>query len=408
MKYGWNHLVITALAIVAVLGVACNETKEEIIDTPVIVDTDDTLPDGFVTDNRPDNPPTTFRVNCPWGEVIDSQNNPWLAGGGQPDQIKSIDNPKFVPVSTVNYMLNDETVVACEIGGTVRAFPVRILVFHEIVNMCWDTDEGPVFSFLTYCPLVDVGIHFVHPHECNKPRRNSFGVSGLLFNGNLVFYDRDTVPRTGSGSPDMFVQMLSGGLGEPQCMTVEPAFATMSWGMFKRLYPEGYLLSDDTGVMPIEGYDYFDNPYWEYWNIGDLWFPNGFDDDRIGDWMAVVYGVIGPTIRRAYITTGTDYVKNDKLNGRAIVVWNDNQLGSTIAFESVAAGQKLTFSFLGRESKGLPLYKDDETGSIWTFDGIAVEGPLAGERLPRVTGYRSFWFAWAAMFPETKLYDPNA
>ena len=406
MKTGWNRPVVIALAIVAVLGVACSETTKEVFDPPVIVDTDDTLPDGFVTENRPDNPPTTFQVACPWGEVFDSRNNPYLAAGGQPDQIQSIDNPVFIPVSSADYMLNSEKVISCEIDGIVRAFPVRILVFHEIVNMCWDTSDGPVFSFLSYCPLVDVGIHFVHPHECNKPRRNSFGVSGLLFNGNLVFYDRKTLPISGSGSPDMFVQMLAGGLGET-CTTVEPVFATMSWGMFERLYPEGFILSDDTGVVPLEGYDFFDNPYQDYWRQGNLWFPNSFDDKRIGNWMTDVYGVIGPKKRKAYITGGTDYVKNDKLDGRNIVVWNDNHLGSTLAFQSVAGGQNLTFSFLGRESKGLPVYRDDETGSVWTFDGIAVEGPLSGERLPRVIGYRAFWFAWAAMFPETWLYNPN-
>ena len=86
---------------------------------------------------------------------------------------------------------------------------------------------------------------------------------------------------------------------------------------------------------------------------------------------------------------------------------NDNTLGSTMAFQANAGQGDLTFSFLGRESHGLPLYRDEETGSTWTFDGIAVEGPLQGIRLPRATGFRSFWFAWSSMYPGTLLHDPN-
>jgi hypothetical protein len=96
-----SYLVVAVVVIAALPGAGCNETSTEIVETPVSVETDETLPDGFVRDHRPANPPATFSPDCPWDEVVDSQNNAWLVSGGQPDQITSIDSPSFIPVSEV-------------------------------------------------------------------------------------------------------------------------------------------------------------------------------------------------------------------------------------------------------------------------------------------------------------------
>jgi len=398
---------LIVLTVLIALSLACSETNVEVIDPTLDVETDDSLPDGFVSDDRPPNPPTTFELPCPWREVSDPVDNPYLFGNLGPDQIKSIDQPTFVPVRRAGNMLNFEQVIACEIDGTVRAFPVRILLHHEIVNMCWDTTDGPKYSYLTYCPLVNAAVHFVHAHECNKPRRNAFGVSGGVFNGNLITFDRGSLSPTGEGTPDLFVQLYAGGVFG-SCTTVEPQFTSMTWAMFTRLYPKGELLSEDTGLVPQGGYDYFEHPYSFYWRTADIWFPLDFDDDRVARKMETMYGVLTPDAVKAYGTRGTDYVLNDELGGHRVVVWNDSQLVSTAAFQAIARGRTLTFSFRGRESHGLPLYQDEETGSLWTFDGIAVDGPMAGERLPKMTGVRVFWFAWAALYPETELYMPGA
>jgi hypothetical protein len=382
----------------------CSETTVEVVDPEVDVETDDTLPDGFVAVNRPPNPPTSFEMPCPWREVPDPADNPYLVGNLGPDLIKSIDQPKFVSIAKAKNVLNFETVIACEVDGHVRAFPTRILLHHEIVNMCWDTSEGPKYSYLTYCPLVDAAVHFVHPHECDKPRANSFGVSGGIFNGNLITFDRGSIPP-GGGPPDLFVQLYAGGVFGT-CTTVEPQFSAMSFALFSRLYPNGEVLSDDTGIEPQGGYDFFEHPYSQYWRTGKVWFPLDFDDDRIANKMELVFGVLTPDEVKAYKIRGANYIVNDRLGGEDVVVWNDAQLASTAAFEAVVEGETLTFSFRGRESHGLPLYEDAETGSLWTFDGIAVTGPLAGKRLPKLIGMRVFWFAWASLYQETSVYIP--
>jgi hypothetical protein len=298
-----------------------------------------------------------------------------------------------------------DPVVVCEYDGQVRVLPIRILLYHEIVNMCWETDDGPQYSFLTYCPLVDAAVHFVHDHECYRTKGHTFGVSGALFNGNLVMYDRSSL-KGRNGGRDWYVQLYGGGIFGT-CTEVEPQITHMSWAMVRRLYPEAELLSEDTGVVPAEGYEFFDHVYSYHWRVGDFWFPLDLDDDRGVDEMRTVFGVLTPDGAKAYWTSGTDYVRNDTLGSYDVVVWNDSKFKCSAAFEPFVDGQKLTFSQLGRESHGLPLYIDEETGSYWTFDGIAVKGPLTGKRLPKVYGFRLFWFAWAALYPETDLFVPE-
>ena len=403
-------VVVIAAVLTLFVAAGCNETNIEVIDPVIDVDTDESLPDGFVTGDRPDNPATTFQMPCPWREVENPGDNPYFIANLGADMIPTIDEPRFVSIKNAGALFNFEQVIVCEIGDQVRAFPVRILLHHEIVNMCWDTPEGPRFSYLTYCPLVDAAVHFVHPYECHKPRRQAFGTSGGLLNGNLISFDRGTGARGGQGDgpPDLLVQLYAGGVFG-SCATVEPQFTSMSWALFQRLYPEGEVMTEETGTPPPEkGYSYDDHPYWQYWRSGDIWFPLDFDDNRGLYRMRQVFGVLTPGGVRGYLAGGVDYVVNDVLGTDRVVVWRDATFNAAAAFEPVAFGDTLTFSFLGRESHGLPLYVDEETGSFWTFDGIAVDGPLKGERLPKVVGIRAFWFVWAALYPEITLYRPDS
>jgi hypothetical protein len=394
---------LVALLFVFVIA-GCSETNVEVIDPEIDVETDDSLPDGFVSENRPPNPQTSFQMPCPLREIEADEGNPYFIPTGLPEGIQSIDNPKWVSVQKPARLTPSEPVIVCEYDGQVRVFPIRILLYHEIVNMCWETDAGPKYSFLTYCPLVDAAVHFVHPFECYKTRGQTFGVSGALFNGNLVMYDRTGADR--GGGLRWYVQLYGGGVFGT-CSEVEPQITHMAWAMVRRLYPEAELLSEDTGVVLADDYDYFDHVYSYHWRVGDIWFPLDLDDDRGIDLVQRIFGVLTPDGARAYWTQGTDYVQNDTLGSYDVVVWNDSKFKCAAAFEPLVDGQKLTFSFLGRESQGLPLYVDDETGSYWTFDGIAVEGPLAGKRLPKVVGFRVFWFAWAALYPETVIFVPE-
>ena len=182
---------------------------------------------------------------------------------------------------------------------------------------------------------------------------------------------------------------------------------TMSYGLYRRLYPEGKVLSMDTGGVPDPsrgdgGYGLFDHPYTFYWRGGDIWFPLERRDPRLPV-MEHVLGVIGETENRAYQVRGHNYALNDTLDGLPITVFNDNSSASTLAFEAMHDGQALTFTLAGREKNGVLVYQDDQTGTYWSFDGIAVDGPLSGARLPRLMSFRVFWFAWYALYPDAEL-----
>ncbi|MDH3198732.1 MAG: DUF3179 domain-containing protein [Candidatus Krumholzibacteria bacterium] len=393
-----------ACAVAAALA-ACGETGDETLATGVAPG-DTSLPDAVVTE-RPPIPPTSYTLACPWDSVADPSQNPYLVTAFGPDQIRSIDAPKWVPIDAppdkenpVYTPLGGDPVVVVEVGGQVRALPVAILLHHQIVNMCWNTDAGEVYSFLTYCPLADAAVHFFDPRTCKT--KNKFGVSGLLFNGNLVVFDRRS--RVQGPTTVFAVQMLAGGYFG-SCVEAGPSTQVMSWDLCRQLYPNGEVLSGDTGDVPAGGYDIVGQPYWNYWRDDNLlWYPISNADPRLTPKQRVL-GVLAPAARKAYALRLQEgpFVYNDIVGGERIVVWKDAASGAAVAHEAVVEGQPLTFSFAGRERHGLSLYIDDETGSYWNVEGIAVDGPLKGKRLPRAMTIRSFWFAWSSMFPDTEL-----
>ncbi len=363
------------------------------------------LPDAVVT-TRVDPPPTSWTLECPWGVVDpDPASNPAWAGNLGPDQIPAIDDPAWRPVSAPDLaLLDSEPVLVVERHGLVRIAPVRVMLHHEVLSLCWDGPGGAEFTYLTYCPLTDAAVHFTDSRACSA--KFKFGVSGSVFNWNLVTYDEASLR---AGSIVTFVQMYAGGVFG-SCAPADAMESTMTWRLARTLFPEGRVLSANTGFSPAGGYDFFDQPYWDYWRVGlsAFDFPLAVHDTRLPD-MAPVLGVILPGgARRAYRIAGGEPVVNDTIAGEPVVVFVEPGFSHAAAFEPRVDAQVLTFRLVGRERHDLAVYEDAETGSLWNVEGIAIDGPLAGRRLPRVMSMRAFWFAWAAMFPGTGLHDPSA
>ena len=399
-------LAAVGACILALLLAGCTEkTTVEIKGNPIDVTGSDEFPDGNVAlDDRPANPPTSFNLACPWGEVETPPENPYLLGALLPDAIPAVDDPVWLPVRSPDLGLIDtEPVIAVEVGGNARAMPIRILLHHEIVNICWDTASGSRFTYLTYCPLVDAAVHYTDPRLCTAKKK--FGVSGALYNGNLITFDRSTA-REGQTPEDLFVQLYGGGLFG-SCAAADPGALYMSWAMFKRLFPDGEVLSADTGHVPLNGYDLFNHPYADYWGKKEVWFPVRSTDNRVAQ-FGPVFGVLVEGGRKAYPLKREPFVINDILAGQNVTVWYDAGFSGVAAYEAVHDGATLTFSLAGRERHGLPIYVDDETGSHWNFEAIAVAGPLTGARLPRLMGIRTFWFAWSSMYPDGELHEPQS
>lgn len=303
-----------------------------------------------------------------------------VGGGPARDGIPSIDNPKFISANDAR--LEDfELVLGLEINGDVRAYPLNILVWHEIVN---DNVGGEPVA-VTYCPLCFTNQVFKRTIDGQVVE---FGTSGKLYNSNLVMYDRT--------SETLWSQALGQAIaGDHAGRKLERIpFDVAYWKEWKALYPESQVLSQDTGF----GRPYGADPYGDYYTSPDIWFPVSHRDDRLGP-KEIVVGLENDGTYRAYSLQQVedDHVINDVINSRSIALVSLHPFMAR-AYDRTVDGQTLEF----QHDNGKIV---DQTGSVWNFDGEAIEGERKGEKLTRLSFDEGFWFEWAAFHPETELYS---
>jgi hypothetical protein len=303
-----------------------------------------------------------------------------VGGGPARDGIPSIDNPKFVSANDAG--LEDfELVLGLDINGDVRAYPLNILVWHEIVN---DIVGGePVV--VTYCPLCFTNQVFKRTIDGQVVE---FGTSGKLYNSNLVMYDR--------ASESLWSQALGQAIvGEHAGRQLERVpFDVAYWKEWKALYPDSKVLSQDTGFGRPYGVD----PYGDYYTSPDIIFPVSHRDERLGP-KEIVVGLESSGTYRAYPLQQIEdsHIINDEINGKSIALVSFHPF-MVRAYDRVVDGQTLEFQY---DNGGVV----DQTGSAWNFDGEAVEGEMKGKELTRLPFDEGFWFEWVAFHPETELYS---
>jgi len=330
--------------------------------------------------------------------------NELLSGGPPRDGIPSIDDPQFIsPDAAQEWLPDNEPVIALEIDGAARAYPLQILTWHEIVNDV--VADVPVA--VTFCPLCNSAITFDR-HLDGKVYE--FGTSGLLRNSDLVMYDRTTESLWQQFTGEGIVGDLAGAQ-----LTFLPS-SIVSFADFREAHPEGVVLSRDTGFSRRYG----QNPYVGYDNIGSSPFLfRGEIDGRLAAVERVVtvsLHDVGVDVAYPLSTLSEVGVINDSQGGRDLVVLHTSGTSSALGDRTIAAaqdvgatgvfdpnldGQKLTFQ---RDGEAMV---DAETGSTWNILGQAIDGPLAGEQLePSVHGDH-FWFSWAAFKPDTIIYSAS-
>ncbi len=257
------------------------------------------------------------------------------------DCIPSIDDPKYVAADAASHVSGDDPVIAIALNGDKRAYPARIMDRHEIVN---DTIGGVPIA-ITWCPLCGsaVGIHREVDGEVTE-----FGVSGVLYNSDLVFYDR--------ASETLWDQIEAKGIVGPrtgETLRLVPVTMT-TWDRWRAAHPDTRVLSPDTG----HALDYSTDPYARYRGSDGLMFPVSNEDGRVHP-KTVVYGF--------------------DVGGRS-VAYTESLLED--GDEHVHSAGDLTFVARMRE------------------DG-SVTGRDADGR--RYTPTRLFWFAWYTFHPDTDL-----
>ena len=171
-----------------------------------------------------------------------------IKGGGPPkDGIPSIDDPVFVGIDDSMFMSDSDIVIGVEINGEAKAYPLFILVWHEIVN----DNIGDIPISVTYCPLCYTSQVFERVIEGQEVE---FGTSGKLYNSNLLMYDR----LTGSYWSQALGLAVTGELSGHRLDLVP--FDIITWGDWKSLHPDTLILTTDTGHIR----SYATDPYGSY------------------------------------------------------------------------------------------------------------------------------------------------
>jgi hypothetical protein len=333
----------------------------------------------------------------PLGEIV--------PGGPGKDGIPAIDEPQFEQVSGAGWLVDAEPVIALGIGGDWRAYPIQILVWHEIVN---DEVDGVPVS-VTFCPLCHTAIAF---DRRVGDRILDFGTTGNLRHSDLVMYDRQTETWWQQATGRAIVGELTG-----TQLEFLPS-QLISWGQFSSAHPDAMVLSRETGYPrsygrnPYPGYDQADtDPF--------LLEDRTLIDGRLSPKVRILGIVIGgEAAAYPFPFLAEDSVLNDKVDGESIVVvWTDGAasglgaptvaggdiIGAANAFSRTVEGRTLTF-----EPDEEAAMRDVETGSRWSFEGLAVSGEMTGTQLELLVADSPYWFAWAVFRPETRVWQPDA
>ena len=311
------------------------------------------------------------------------------------DGIPALTDPRLVAPNNPNteYLLGGDRVIGIEVGGQYIAVPHNILWWHEIVN--FTSLEVPLT--VTYCPLTGSSMVF----DLTSVPGLEFGVSGLLFQNNLVMYERNS-----GEAASMWPQMIRGARCGPldgQALEMYPAIE-MRWDSWRLLHPDTRVLSGETGHLR----DYQSYPYGSYEGVtnAETLYPHPEFDRRrspkervLGIPFADGGGIAFPFL--ALDSRDARRVVHETADSEPVVVFWDRVSAAAMAYRPSVDGQSLTFEVLNGR------YVDVETGSEWTFEGVGISGPMTGAKLaPFSEAYVSFWFAWATFVQGTQLWLP--
>lgn len=357
---------------------------------PALLESDEPPPIGAQSEFKTD----FSRHTVPYSEI--------LSGGPPKDGIPAIDTPQYVSVSEADEWLAPvEPVVLVRVGAEARAYPIQILMWHEIVN---DTLNGKPL-LVTFCPLCNTAIAFERVFD---GQTFDFGTTGRLRYSNLIMYDRQTETWWQQATGDAIAGEYAGAQ-----LPFYPA-SIVSWADFKATYPTGTVLSRETGFSR----NYGRNPYLGYDDVSQS--PFLYRGQPIPGQLVPMARVLtlelgGEAVAYPYDILSSLGVINDTVGGQRVVVFwvegtasaldsaqipEGRDVGATVAYSAEVDGQTLTFELVNG------VFHDQETASEWDIFGRAISGKLQGAQLTEQPAINHFWFSWAAFRPETRVYAP--
>lgn len=294
-------------------------------------------------------------------------------GGVRVDGIPSLDNPKLIEAKDANYLLDDDLVFGVEINGDVRAYPLRIMGWHEMFNEV----IGGVPVALAYCTLCGSGILFETKVE-GRAKPFIFGSSGFLYRSNKLMFDRETdsLWNQFTGQPVTGPLMNSG-----IKLKIRPVLIT-SWKLWQAKHPNTKVLSLETGHNRNYGSGVV---YKEYFTSPDLMFPTIVRNEEKVRRKDYVYGIRDVGAAKAWPLQAfqDEPVINDTLGVKNVVLIGNHKT------RSVRAYQRNTQTF----QAGASVHTLKGPGGEWKIEENFIIGP-EGTKLARIPGHISYWFAW--------------
>lgn len=306
-------------------------------------------------------------------------------GGVRVDGIPSLDNPKLIAAEDADYLIDSDLVFGVEINGDIRAYPLRIMGWHEMFN----ETIGGVPVALAYCTLCGAGILFETQVE-GREEPFVFGSSGFLYRSNKLMFDRETdsLWNQFTGEP------VAGPLVDSGIKLKIRPVAITSWAHWKEANPTTKVLSLDTGHRRNYGSG---EVYKEYFASPDLMFPALIRNDEQLAGKDYVFGIRDVAAAKAWPVGvfESGVVINDAVGARDIVLVGDAETRTVRAYDRA----------------GNEFEKSDKPGHLslagedWTVGEEFLVGP-DGTQLARVPGHVSYWFAWDSYLGvESELYS---
>jgi hypothetical protein len=307
------------------------------------------------------------------GDELDKYWSRSLSGGPSKDGIPSIDRPRFETATNAGRWLDDDDkIIGLYHRGEARAYPQRLLVWHELVN----DDIGGEGIAVSYCPLTGTALGF-------KRGDNEFGVSGRLVNSNLIMYDRDT----DSYWPQILGTAVEGAHKGKSLAQVRLIWTT--WGEWKQRYSDTEVLSRRTGYSR----NYRRDPYGSYgpasgyYAEGDTLFPVFHRSDR----YPVKHEVFGFRTEKSAVAVDlkalakTGWLSYRGDDGAYLILWDAGLSSAWVYRTDATLPDKLEFRDLD-------------------FGPSGPEHPVLADMEP-VPGFTAMWFAWFAFYPQTVVLD---
>lgn len=320
------------------------------------------------------------------------------AGGPPKDGIPAIHNPRFVSNREAGTWLHPkEPVLMVEHGEEARAYPLQILIFHELVN----DKIGDVPILASYCPLCNSALTFDRRID---GKTLTFGVSGMLRNSDMIMYDRQTDSLWQQFTGEGLVGAMTGKRLDIVSSQV------VAFEQFTKSFPKGQILSRNTGYRM----QYGRSPYAGYEFSSRLMFPVPMKRTPPVRPMERVVAITLGGKTRAY---PFEYLRKrgaveGKAKGQRYVVFYEpstlttmdarrivdgRAIGSAGVFSPEVDGERLKF----RYKKGK--ITDKQTGSTWDVTGTAIDGPMEGQRLEPIESSVFYAFALYAFYPNTQM-----